>query len=336
MTNDSPCANIQYFADIIGGAQNVLSGVTVHHYGLLSAHKSPNNCNVEDFLDPNLIFKHEEKYDIWRDTKNNFVGTKADSGIELILGETASAGTGGCSALSNSFAAGFWWVHTLGEVASLQYDQIYRQNLVGWSGIGDMSHYTLAGDPGWSGAYIKDATNASRPPKLIPPAVLTANPDFYTSVLWKRIMSPIVLRVTLQNSAMLQGVSMHFHCAAQRTDIPSGAVAMSYANTRNRTVFVSLTATDTNSADGGGEIEKLVVPRIEYFLRTGDLSGDLQSRFVRLNNANDPLSSSSPMDGHATSKGVLALPPLSYGFIVLQNSKAHACIHSSQPTPPEQ
>ena len=317
MTNASPCSTLQFFTDIISVAQPILSGVTVHHYGLLSAHKSPNNCHLSDFINPDIIFKHEAKYGIWRDQKNTVMGTKAETGAELILGETASAGSGGCVDLSNSFAAGFWWIHTLGEVASLQYDQIYRQNLVGWSGIGDASYYTLAGDPGWSGAYTQ-AGNA------IPlhPAELIANPDFYTSLFWKRLMSPVVLNVFLDSgSAALLGISVHVHCAAQAMtgELPMGAVALSYANTRQSTVYLNGIRT-TQSC----EVVSLV-PRIEYLLTCS--SDDLMSRLVYLNGASDPLSSKSPMVGRrVTTETVLALPPLSYGFIVLPNSQAQACM----------
>lgn len=35
MTDDSPCASVEYFNDIIRDASNVLSGVTIHHYGII-------------------------------------------------------------------------------------------------------------------------------------------------------------------------------------------------------------------------------------------------------------------------------------------------------------
>jgi len=327
MTEDSPCSNVTFFTDIITGGEDVLSGVTVHHYGLKSAHSDPNNCNVEDFTNPRVIFTPEKNYYIWRDAKNHAVGSKQQSGIDLILGETASSGTGGCPDLSNSFAAGFWWMHTLGEVASLQYDQVYRQDFIGWSGIGDVSHYTLAGNPGWSGAYTTDAEGST-----VAPEVLTANPDFFTAVLWKTIMGPTVLDVKLEHNSMLQGVSMHAHCAAPGEGVPAGAIALGYANTRTTAVHIG------HSLDflGDDNADSSISSRIEYFLRTGDEAGDLQSRQVRLNDNPNPLSASSALTGNVISNAdtdtdtdtdiPLELPPLSYGFVVLTNSQARACM----------
>ena len=51
----------------------------------------------------------------------------------MILGETATAGGGGCAELSDRFVAGFWWVFTLGKMGTLRYDKVFRQNFVGRS-----------------------------------------------------------------------------------------------------------------------------------------------------------------------------------------------------------
>ena len=309
MTESSPCSTVHFFTDIIHAAQQTLRGVTVHHYGLASAHKYPNNCNLDDFLDPQLIFMQEKKYDIWRISKEKVVGAKIERGIDMILGETASSGSGGCENLSNTFAAGFWWIHTLGEMATLKYDQIFRQNLVGWSGIGDMSHYTLAGDPGWSGAYTRDDDNND-----IPPTALFPNPDYFISFLWMKLTSPIVLRLDLGRSASVLGVSLHAHCAARKHDQTKGAIVLSFANTRRHPVYV-------NSLFGEEMILLGVVPRAEYFLSTNNL----RSRHVMLN---DKYISKTDIDigGRIISEGDIQLPPLTLGFIVLLNCQAPACI----------
>ena len=91
-----------------------------------SAKSDDNNCRIEDFTNPAIIFTPEDVYYQWRATKNAAIGSKEDGGVDLILGiydaakilffshceinvgEMATSATGGCPDLSNSFAAGFW------------------------------------------------------------------------------------------------------------------------------------------------------------------------------------------------------------------------------------
>lgn len=308
MTDDSPCSSLDFFESIITTGKDALDSVTIHHYGLISANNEENNCNVADFTDPNIIFTPEKKLYQWRLSKNSIIPNPK---VDLILGETATTGGGGCPDLSNTYASGFWWIHTLGEVAALRYDQVYRQDMVGWSGISDESHYTLAGDPGWSGAYVGDSA----------PASLEPNPDFYTSILWKQLMGSEVLDVKYveRNSKKLyQGISIHAHCATDYAQnlTSSKAIVLAYSNTNDYDV------------DFGDEISGIEsIPRMEYFLFTGDASGALDSRSVRLNDQMDLLSIDSNLSGKYitdTSKG-LVFPKMSYGFVILEAANAAAC-----------
>jgi hypothetical protein len=283
------------------------------HIGLISASSDENNCNIEDFTDPSIIFFPEKKLYVWRDTKNAIIGDKHTSGIDLILGETASSGTGGCPDLSNSFAAGFWWVHTLGEVAALRYDQVYRQDFVGWSGIGDVSHYAMAGDPGWSGAYITDNQG-----NQIVPKQLVANPDFYSAVLWKQLMGQRVLNVSYndkRSNPMSSGLSLHSHCYVEN----NGDIVLAYANPTILDIDIGYHINTTTHPI-------TVYPRTEYFLTTGSSAGDLQSRFVKLNNGPDVLSSNSSLSGkYVHTQNTLCFPSMSYGYVRLHNAALSIC-----------
>jgi hypothetical protein len=317
LSDDHPCADYQFFLDLVKGGEAALDGISVHHYGLKSAKSDDNNCYLADFTNPAVVFTPEDVYYQWRAAKNAALGSKADGGVDLILGEMATSATGGCPDLSNSFAAGFWYVHNLGEVAAVKYDQVYRQDFLGWSGIGDVSYYTLCGDPGWSGAYYTDGSGAT-----VAPEKLVANPDFYTSVLWKNLMGPTVLDLTFAPAAnpMLQGTSLHAHCAtsyataAYHGPQAAGALSLAYSNTNSYEVDID-------------EMMKNILgssayPRVEYFLTSGDAS-DLTSRSMKLNDA--VLSSASTLAGKAVADGTLLLPASSYGYVVFPHANVPAC-----------
>lgn len=54
--------------------------------GLKSAKSDDNNCCIEDFINPAVIFTPEDVYYQWRATKNAALGSKEDGGVDLILG----------------------------------------------------------------------------------------------------------------------------------------------------------------------------------------------------------------------------------------------------------
>lgn len=57
--------------------------------GLKSAKSEDNNCRLEDFTDPAVIFTPEDVYYQWRTTKDAAIGSKEDGGVDLILGKFA-------------------------------------------------------------------------------------------------------------------------------------------------------------------------------------------------------------------------------------------------------
>ena len=135
---------------------------------------------------------------------------------KLILSETATTGDGGCVNISNTFLAGFFWVNQLGLVSAAGYWKAYRQDMVGFSGINGGSSYALAGPPGWVGSGTADSERpgpprtadgeGSAPPlPAWPTGPLQANPDYFTSLLWKAIMGPTVLNSSLAAAAAPAG-----------------------------------------------------------------------------------------------------------------------------------
>lgn len=199
--------------------------------------------------------------------------------------------------------------------------QVYRQDYVGWSGFGDVSHYTLAGEPGWSGAYVQDENG-----NVIAPSPLTANPDFYTAVLWKKLMGPRVLDVRytdVQSHPMVSGISLHAHCSSSATI--AGSVVFAYANTLNVSVDFGSYIHVANQSGTKENGHLKTSPRTEYFLTTGSAEGDLQSRLVSLNGAS-PLTFESSLDGKYVESGSLVVPPYSYGYFEILEANANACM----------
>jgi len=61
---------------------------------------------------------------LWKTTQ-----AKLSPRSRIILSETATTGDGGCPGLSNSYAAGFFWINQLGFVAKQGYWQVLPREL---------------------------------------------------------------------------------------------------------------------------------------------------------------------------------------------------------------
>jgi heparanase 1 len=183
---------------------------------------------------------------------------------EIWLEETGNAQCGGEPGLSDRFVAGFWWLDLLGCLAQSGQKVIIRQNLSG-------ADYGL----------INDNT-------------LEPNPDYWNSLLWKRLMGREVLDVEL--SQQRPDLRVYTHRAKDRL---SGSVAVLVMNT-NREESLTLNF-GTSSLD--------------VFLCTAD---DLLGREVMLNGKKlmtRPDGSVPEVEPKIVSRGYLELPPVSYAFI---------------------
>ena len=97
------------------------------------------NCFVADFLNRS---KYRESV-LPAVIKWQQMARELAPKASFILSETASAADGGCPGLSNTFLAGFYFIDILGEMASLGVHQVFRQDWVGFSGLGGGSSYAL-------------------------------------------------------------------------------------------------------------------------------------------------------------------------------------------------
>eukprot|EP00041_Stephanoeca_diplocostata_P022159 m.525045 g.525045 ORF g.525045 m.525045 type:complete len:680 (+) comp21998_c0_seq1:273-2312(+) len=304
MSDTSPCADIAYLETLLKAAgPGAIDYVTVHAYGLMGPKASrPTNksgeCFQDIFLTPiawesNMLPTLQQ----WKQLQQ-----RAAPGSKLVLTESATTGDGGCPGLSNTFVAGFFFVDELGFVAANGYWQSYRQDLVGWSGS-EGSSYALAGPAGW---YSEEANGA-----LLP------NPDYFTALLWRALMGPQILKVTVADTAAFRA---HAACS------PNGGIAVAYANSASSAATVSL-----RELVGGNPHGVTVVDA--YILTSA--GGDLKSPEVFLNGGGDPatpLNATSPilpqvMRADPQSQ-TFALPAFSYGFLVDRAAKLPACTQS--------
>jgi hypothetical protein len=115
-------------------------------------------------------------------------------GAEVWLGETGNAQCGGEPGVSDRFEAGLWWLDQLGVLAERGQPVVVRQTLAG-------SNYGL----------IDDET-------------LEPTPDYYNTLLWKRLMGARVLEV--RRSTDNPYLRVYAHCSADAAGGTSGNVTL--------------------------------------------------------------------------------------------------------------
>ena len=216
----------------------------------------------------------------------------------LRVGETAAVNHGGWDNVTNSFVSGFWMVYELGWLAQMGYDVVQRQSLacVSNNGMGktEQCKYGL----------------------LTEQPAFDATPDFWTSLLYKRVMGQRVLNTSVSMATpgpdqangpfvppRLRGVvRVYAHCTQGQGPggANTGAVTIMYANPQLRSI--RLEVGQVGQVGAHGRIS--TAPRDEYVLTPGVDSnfaaGSLQSKTVSLNGAGVPLSFA----------GLADLPPL--------------------------
>lgn len=195
------------------------------------------------------------------------------------LGETGGAQCGGEPELSDRFGSSLWWVDELGRMARRGQRVVVRQTLSG-------------GDYG-----------------LIDDKSLTPNPDYWASLLWKRLMGTKVLAVAANTPTAVQAYA---HCHAG----VSGAVSMALVNVHpSQSVKVDLPPLGQSA---------------EVYLMQAN---DLRAKEVALNGTPLRLAAEGTLPAleprHVMAPEgfgfALHLPPLTYAFVVLPQAQATAC-----------
>ncbi|MCC6159744.1 MAG: hypothetical protein IT350_16950 [Deltaproteobacteria bacterium] len=194
-------------------------------------------------------------------------------GLPVWLGETGNAQCGGEPGISDRFAGTLWWLDELGLAARTGQRVVVRQTLSG-------SDYGM----------IDDAT-------------LRPRPDYFASVLWKRLMGETVLDARRESGDGL--VRVYAHCAK------GGGVAA--------------VAINLDAAPRKLNFEGLAGESAETYALTADV---LTSADMRLNGEILATSSSGelpPMRPATRALDALELAPRSAAFVVFPDADVPAC-----------
>ncbi len=266
-----PLPVMKQFLDAGGGAS--IDVLTWHYYPMQSSRcaLATRRATLDLLEDPAFY----DELDRWA---GELEGMRDQSGakIPIWLGETGGAQCGGQPELSETFAGGFWWIDLLGRAARRGHRVVVRQTLSG-------SQYGL----------LDDITFDPRP-------------DYFTSVLFHRLMGTRVLDVRSDDPKL----RVHAHCA---TTGP-GDVALSYA------------AID---AERAADLTIDLPGSAEHWALHADTKN---AKVARLNGEKLELSASGelpPLGGRMLARGAQAITvrvePWSYGFIVVRGANAAAC-----------
>ena len=272
------------FGDFMPLGGDALDIVTWHYYPMQSRRcaLAVRRADALVATDPEVL----AEVDRWASDVEALV-TEFAPGRPVWLGETGHAQCGGEPGLSETFTAGFWWLDQLGRMAQRGQSVVIRQTLLG-------SNYGL----------IDDET-------------LTPRPDYWTSVLWKRLMGTQVLRVTVApEDARLRAYA---HCAppptADRPGSTTSRITLLVINTSPRGAFVALpsgiAAVDAFrlTADSSRVSERAASTAVR--LNGGRLTVTDEGTLPPLLGATERLDPSAPE---------IWLPSESYGFFVLDTA----------------
>ena len=270
------CKAFKYLNNVVKYSKNALDAITWHQY-YLNGH----TCTLKDFL--NITILDTLKKDVIQLHKFLF---KNQITLPMWLGETSSAYGGGAPGLSDRYVACFSWLDKLGLIAAMNrnYQVIIRQTFY-------HGHYALIGED------------------------LEPNPDFWISVLYKRLISRNVLKLHLsRKSPDDHSLRLYAHC--------------SYKKQNSVTVF-GLNLSEKTSSFRIHTANNFRINEVHHYILT-PLGGKLTARKAILNNlplrmlANDSLPSLIPVITH-DSPNHFTLPAYGMGFWVLVNSTNSAC-----------
>jgi heparanase 1 len=201
-------------------------------------------------------------------------------GLALWLGETGNAQCGGEPMVSDRFVSSLWWTDQLGLMAARGQQVMVRQALIG-------SDYGL-----------------------LDSSTLEPRPDYFASVLYKRLMGSIALDV-IRDDAGDPFVRTYAHCAAPRAGHAPGSATLLAINLHpSQSAEVHWAASSASEAD----IYQVTAP-------------DLTSSRALLNGQTMVVSPGLPVSlepERAAFSGSLRLPPASYTFAVVEAALA-AC-----------
>jgi heparanase 1 len=266
---------------LAAGGGRAIDVVTWHYYPQQSRRclVATRRASPQRMLDPSTL----DELDKWA-ARVESVRDRYARGKPVWLGESGNAQCGGEPGVSDAFVSGFWWLDELGRAARRGQSVVVRQTLSG-------SNYGLIDD-----------------------VSLSPRPDYWTAVLWRRLMGERVLDAPAGAHPLLR---VYAHCTrAGAPDSRPGAVTLAVVNL-DRSSAVSLAL---DAFGGTADVYELS-------------SSELVSPEIRLNGVAlraDDDGAPPELSPRVVHRDALPLRarfgPATYGFVVLPDAAAPACL----------
>eukprot|EP00939_MAST-03C_sp_MAST-3C-sp1_P001002 g1002.t1 len=264
-----------YGRDFVGNLTFDIDAFTWHfYYGPGSSR--PGSLSEANFSQPDILDRFVkdglQALEVFRNDSQ-----KKQKVASVVVGETSSTYGGGTSNVSASFVAGFMWLDKLSVAANLEEASVCRQTFA-------HSAYAMVGTD-------------NKP-----------NPNYWTSILWKRLIGRYVLHVDGW-SAYDRTVRTYAFCKRAESD----AVVVVYLNTLTTNVTLDFSLFGGALRRHDLDLESFVLTSSPGVLSSRDIL--LNGRLLRLADSQTAtLPSLKGRELDDTEEAVV--PPKSYGFFV--------------------
>ncbi|KAL4184371.1 hypothetical protein AMTRI_Chr10g225300 [Amborella trichopoda] len=278
-----------WFIKLLESSGSGVVDVLTHHIYNLGAGNDPIVPNR--MVDPFYLSEIAETYKSIQLTIQDFGPWSA-----AWVGEAGGAYNSGGPNVSNAFIDSFWYLDQLGMTSSYNHKAYCRQSLVG-------------------GNY-----------GLLDTTTFVPNPDFYSALLWHRLMGKRVLGVEVDNEPYLRAYA---HCAKNKAGVMLLFINLSNSTTFNVSMENDMNIFTTSSSDKVAKdvVSQTASKREEYHLTPKN--GNIFSRVMLLNGSPLELTEAgeipaiSPLSIDSDSPILIA--PRSIAFVRLPDFKAPAC-----------
>ncbi|KAL0281439.1 UNVERIFIED_CONTAM: hypothetical protein PYX00_002426 [Menopon gallinae] len=233
------------------------------------------NATIDEFLDPRVFDLLEKQIQAVSEVTREF-----SSDLPIWLTETSSAYGGGAPGLSNRFVATFLWLDKLGLAAKMGLKVIVRQTFY-------RGYYSLIDDD------------------------LHPSPDYWISLVHKRLVGRKVLRVKFSRKSKEKHLRLYCHCLKKITNATGGVVLFGM-NLSNSSEYII----------PGGITSRFPFTSLIFTAEDGNLT----SRYILLNGRRlEPNDDGTSFIIPTKTMLPLLMPPYSLAFWVFHGKREGTC-----------
>ncbi|KAH9308306.1 hypothetical protein KI387_036217, partial [Taxus chinensis] len=229
-----------WFKEFLQNSGLNIVNVVTHHIYNLGAGVDPNL--VEKILDPSFLSRVESTFKSLKTILENY-GPWSSAWV----GESGGAYNSGHNLVTNAFVFSFWYLDQLGMASKFNTKSYCRQSLIG-------------------GNY-----------GLLNTTTYVPNPDYYSALLWHRLMGKRVLSISSKGSHYLRAYA---HCTKNARGVTLLLINLS----KSTRIFLRLSIENKNTGldlTGQTELDKGGrKSRLEYHLTAKDHNLHSQSMFL--------------------------------------------------------